>query len=228
LQRVLSGLSGNWGDAAPTICKADLIANAGICFWRHEIITPVIFFPENQIEKLSRLLAECGSGTDISRVLTDCKLKDNSGESTKWRRIYWVFLDSQNQYNSANHILGFIQSFLSPVRFVGRSEEFEVHRQHLNAILAFSGLEYAKDGEFKRCNTARTLDEAEKRLNTIHNKFKGRLLHTEVLKYCKVELLQDNYFHAVFEAMKGLAQRIREMSGVDLDGAALVDKVFSV
>lgn len=40
--------------------------------------------------------------------------------------------------------------------------------------------------------------------------------------------MQENYFHAVFEATKGLAQRIREMSGVKLDGAALVDKVFSI
>jgi uncharacterized protein (TIGR02391 family) len=49
-----------------------------------------------------------------------------------------------------------------------------------------------------------------------------------VLKYCRSELLQDNYFHAVFEATKGLAQRIREMSSVEADGAALVDRVFSI
>ena len=40
--------------------------------------------------------------------------------------------------------------------------------------------------------------------------------------------MQDNYFHAVFEAAKGLAQRIRELARVDADGAALVDLVFSV
>ena len=57
-------------------------------------------------------------------------------------------------------------------------------------------------------------------------KFRGRRLHTEVLKYCRAELMEDNYFHAVFEATKGLAQRIREVSGVDGDGAALVDRVF--
>jgi uncharacterized protein (TIGR02391 family) len=45
------------------------------------------------------------------------------------------------------------------------------------------------------------------------------------LKYCRVELMQDNYFHSVFEAVKGLAQRIRDLSGVQLDGAALVDRV---
>ena len=38
--------------------------------------------------------------------------------------------------------------------------------------------------------------------------------------------MQDNYFHAVFEACKGLFQRIRELSGVEADGANLIDRVF--
>lgn len=50
-------------------------------------------FPEGQIEALARLLGECGSGTDISRVLSDRGLVDASGESTKWRRLYWVFIE---------------------------------------------------------------------------------------------------------------------------------------
>jgi len=103
-----------------------------------------------------------------------------------------------------------------------------LHRQALNLVLAFSGLEYGPDGEFRQREVARTLDEAEKRVRAIQARFRGRRLHPEVLKYCRVELLQDNYFHAVFEATKGLAQRIRNMSGVQADGAALVDRVFSI
>jgi uncharacterized protein (TIGR02391 family) len=125
-------------------------------------------------------------------------------------------------------MIDFIQAFLIPARFVGRSEEFEGHRLQLNTILAFSGLEYGPDGKFRRCEAARTLDEAEKRVQTIRAKFQGRRMHPEVLKYCRAELLQDNYFHAVFEAAKGLAQRIRDMSQVQADGAALVDRVFVI
>lgn len=185
-------------------------------------------FPEGHIETLARLLGECGTGEEISRVLRDRGLIDNSGESTKWRRLYWVFLDCQRQYQCANHILDFIKAFLSPIRFVGNSDTFESNRQKLNTILAFSGLEYGKDGKFRQCNTAQTLDQAENRVRTIQAKFKGRRIHPEVLKYCRVELLQDNYFHAIFEAAKGLAQRIRDMTGVQADGAALVDRVFSI
>ena len=32
----------------------------------------------------------------------------------------------------------------------------------------------------------------------------------------------------MFEAVKGLAQRIRDMTGVQADGAALIDRVFSI
>ncbi len=191
-------------------------------------MSTVTSFSEGQVEALARLLGECGTGSDITRVLLDRGLEDKSGESTKWRRLYWVFLDVQRQYGCANHVLDFVKSFLTPARFVGRSEEFEAHRQQLNTILAFSGLEYGTDGKFRRCAPVQTLDEAERRVRTIRAKFQGRRIHPEVLKYCRTELLQDNYFHAVFEATKGLAQRIREASGVDADGAALVDEVFSI
>lgn len=185
-------------------------------------------FPEGQVEALARLLGECGSGSDISRVLKDRRLTDNSGESTKWRRLYFIFLESQRQHDCANHVLDFLQAFLIPARFVGRHDEFERRRSDLNTILAFSGLEYGKDGKFRRRDAVQTLDEAEARARTIKAKFQGRRIHSEVLKYCNAELLQDNYFHAVFEAAKGLAQRIRDLSGVRSDGVALVDRVFSV
>ena len=185
-------------------------------------------FSEGQIEALAKLLGECGSGTDISRILRDRGMADNSGESTKWKRIYWVFLDCQKRYQSATHIVDFIQSFLTPARFVGRNDEFEAHRLQINTILAFSGLEYGRDGKFRQCETAKTLDEAEKRARTIRAKFMGRRIHPEVLKYCQIELLQDNYFHAVFEAAKGLAQRIRDMTGIEEDGSVLIDRVFAI
>lgn len=185
-------------------------------------------FPEGQVETLARLLGECGSGTDISRLLCDRGLHDNSGESTKWRRLYSIFLKSQREYQCADQVVDFIGAFLTPARFVGRNEGFESRRQELNVILAFSGLEYGSDGQFRRVEAARTLDEAEARVRTIKTKFQGRCIHSEVLKYCRAELLQDNYFHAVFEAAKGLAERIRNFADVGADGAALVDLVFSV
>ena len=191
-------------------------------------MSTVLPFPEGSVESLARLLGECGSGSDINRVLAHRGLQDRSRKSTKWRRLYWIFLDVQCRDRSANRILDFIQSFLAPARFVGRNDEFETHRIELNTVLAFAGLEYGPDGAFRKRQAARTLSEAERRANSIKAKVQGRQIHPEVLKYCSAELMQDNYFHAVFEASKGLAQRIRDKSRVDGDGAILVDRAFSV
>src|SRR5690606_1148185 len=89
----------------------------------------------------------------------------------------------QRSDGCANRVLDFIRAFLTPARFVGRSEEFENHRRELNAILAFSGLEYGADGQFRKIAAAQTLDEAEARARTVRKKFKGRRIHPEVLKY---------------------------------------------
>ncbi len=185
-------------------------------------------FQASSIESLAKVLGDCGSGSDISRVLADRGIHDGSGQSTKWRRLYWIFLNIQKRDRCANKILDFIQSFLAPARFIGKNDKFESHRSELNTVLAFSGLEYGDDGKFRKRPAVATITEAERRANSVQAKFQGRRIHPEVLKYCKAELMQENYFHAVFEASKGLAQRIRDKSGVDGDGAKLVDRVFSV
>lgn len=183
-------------------------------------------FNSTQVEQISRLLADFGTGSEISDVLRQCDLTDGSGASTKWRRLNWVLLDVQRRDGCANKVLAFIQAFLAPVRFLGKQALFEEHRESLNALLAFSGLSYGSDGKFRRIPAAQTLEEAERRVRTINQKFRGRAIHREVIKYCSSELMQDNYFHAVLEAAKGLAQRIRDMSGIDEDGARLVNRVF--
>ena len=53
-------------------------------------------------------------------------------------------------------------------------------------------------------------------------------MHSDVLKFCRAELVQDNYFHAVFEATKSVADKIRQLSGLTSDGAGLVDDAFGI
>ena len=102
---------------------------------------------------------------------------------------------------------------------------FEETRQKLNEKLAFSGFEYTSDGEFGSRPVARTLADA-KRHETLLAKLDGGNVHPGVLAYCRPELLQNDYFHAVLEASKGLARRVRDESGSGEDGAKLVDEVF--
>jgi uncharacterized protein (TIGR02391 family) len=46
------------------------------------------------------------------------------------------------------------------------------------------------------------------------------------LAACRAELLEDNYFHAVLEATKSLAEKIRRLTGLSADGAPLADAAF--
>ena len=186
-------------------------------------------FDASIIEPLARHVAECGTGSEINSILNTIGIEDNSGESTKWRRLNSMFIETQKNYGCSNKIINFIQSFLAPVRFVGRMEEFEENRQELNRILAFSGLEFREDGKFRYCKKVETLNEAEKRVEAIRLRLQGRKIHPEVLKYCKKEIVKDDLFHAAFEATKGLSERIRQLSGIkDSDGVSLVEKVFSI
>ena len=54
----------------------------------------------------------------------------------------------------------------------------------------------------------------------------SRRIHHEVRKYCKAEYMEENYFHAVVEAYKGLAERIREQTGYTSDGLELMKQSF--
>ena len=181
-----------------------------------------------QIEEVSKVLGEYLSGTDISRHFADMGVEDTSGESTKWRRLCATFKQYQHIDGACSRFLEFTRRLLEPARYVNKQDVFEAARAGINGHLAFAGIEYGVDGKFRSISAAQTIDEALKRVSALNSKFRGRRLHADVLKYCKAELLQENYFHAVFEASKGLAQRIRDLSGIDGDGASLVDKVFAI
>jgi uncharacterized protein (TIGR02391 family) len=52
-------------------------------------------------------------------------------------------------------------------------------------------------------------------------------VHPDVLTFCRAELLVDNYFHAVQEAVKSVAEKMRSRTGLSDDGSTLVDRVLS-
>jgi uncharacterized protein (TIGR02391 family) len=185
-------------------------------------------FNENHLEQIARILGEEVTGTQLTNIFNTCGISDISGESTKWRRIYHSLLTRQRQDRCGNNVATFIKAVLSPGRFISINERFENVRRELNAVLSFDGLELNQEAVFRQVTTAKTITEAEKRTKILSAKLSGRKIHPEVVKFCKTELLQNNYFHAVFEATKGLAQRIRDLTGLQSDGSLLVDEAFSL
>ena len=83
------------------------------------------------------------------------------------------------------------------------------------------------DGTFNSIKKASTIEDVKIKAVNLKKEIEQRNGHVELIKYCKEELLTNNYFHAVFEANKGLLERIRELSGCNTDGNELIEYVFS-
>ena len=98
----------------------------------------------------------------------------------------------------------------------------------MNVALAFAGYAVRDDGKVVHTTRETTLSGALARASRLRSLLESRSTHPEVFKYCRAELLEENYFHAVLEAVKGIAQRIRQLSGLNTDGAELVNQVFSI
>ena len=182
----------------------------------------IIIFNNSQITQISHLFGDrVMTGSEITRVFTRLGISDSSGESTKWRRLEYAFTARQNNDHAGNAILRFIQEVLSPVNFVQRQDEFEDYRSELNGILSFSGIQYRNDGKFEKVSAATTISDAQKRIQSILPKLRQRGVHARVIQYCNEELLKENYFHAVLEATKSLAEQVRQLSNLTEDGSPL-------
>jgi len=69
--------------------------------------------------------------------------------------------------------------------------------------LAFSGIAVSPSGELSAVTKAETLTEAARRADELRAHLTTRGVHADVLRFCRAELVGDNYFHAVLEANCG-------------------------
>ena len=167
------------------------------------------------------------TGTEIGRLLDRSGIPDQEPGVTKRHRLFAALANQQGLDGNANRILGCVQLAMDPVLYTSDAVVFEGRRRELNEILAFSGMELGDDGKLRPSARVRTLGEAKARADRLRRTMVDRNFHPEVLKYSRPELVDRNYFHAVFEAAKGLAERIRLMTGLTTDGAALIDEALS-
>lgn len=183
------------------------------------------------LEGISKVLGDTSNGLtgqEIGKFLQEVYIADVDPTNTKWKRLFNAFASFQNQKQLSNNILTFINKSMNPARFVGRRSQFEDTISELNKRLCFIGLELTDKGTFKRVAETRTISEAEQKANKLKTKLEQRNTHPTIFTYCKAELIADNYFHAVFEATKSIAEVIRRRTGLTEDGSELIDKAFSI
>lgn len=166
------------------------------------------------------------TGSEIEFTLSECGMTDVSPDLTKRKRLFNAFVGSQNSRQDKTRILGFIRKAMKPPRYVRQPERYEPLRANLNRALAFVGMLVESDGTLKTRDAARTLPEAERRARELRDDLAVRNVHPDVLRFCRAELVADNYFHAVLEAVKSVSDKIRGKTGLSEDGSALVDQAF--
>lgn len=185
--------------------------------------------PQGVLEHIAKAIGDTSNGlksSEIAGFLSSCGLVDTSPTLTKWKRLYNAFVTNQNSQQCSNAILKFIQTTVHPIRYTNE-QEFENKRKQINEALAYSGYELQANGKFREVAKATTIREAQQRANDLLNTLQSRGIHNEIFKYCTAELIDKNYFHAVFEACKGLFNRIRSLSYQNTDGVQLVQYVFN-
>lgn len=185
-------------------------------------------FNPSEIKSIAKALGDTSiglTGSEISHLLLQLKFPDDQLCATKWIRLYNAFSKKQNIENTRVYILEFIRLAMKPANFIDNTDKYENLKSKLNTALAFSGLEITESGSLESSDgIATTLEEAEVKASSLKLKLKERDIHPDVLRFCRAELLQNNYFHAVLEAVKSVFDKLRQLTGLIDDGHELANK----
>jgi uncharacterized protein (TIGR02391 family) len=187
-------------------------------------------FSQSQLQAIADALGDTDeglTGSEIAHLLASCRMEDPDPNLTKRYRLYNALVLSQSTRRDRRGILAFIRKTMKPERFARSPERFEPMRANLNVALAFAGLVVTQAGDVESAEKAATLSEAQRRAQELRADLNFRGAHPDVLRFCREELLADNYFHAVLEAVKSVAEKIRARTGLPDDGAALVERALT-
>jgi uncharacterized protein (TIGR02391 family) len=166
------------------------------------------------------------TGGEIEYLLATCRIRDTHPDMTKRHRVFNALATDQNKRGNRTGILAFIRHSMKPERFIRSPERFEPLRTRLNQALLFAGLAVRESGELAKADPVRTLNDARRRAQDLRADLTRRGVHADVLKFCQEELLADDYFHAVLEAVKSVADKLRTRTGLRDDGVTLVERAL--
>jgi uncharacterized protein (TIGR02391 family) len=189
-------------------------------------MTTLPSFKDTHLRQLSRILADAATHPDLTQLLKACHIAESASGSSKADRMLGALSAQQTQDKCGNNVGAFLQAILDPARFTSAPEKHHDLLHQINEVLAFSSLQVGKDGRLKPVAAATTIEEAKQRASTLRAALGTRKVHADVLAFCRPELLQQNYFHAVLEATKSVAEKLRQRTGLAEDGADLIDAAF--
>ncbi|OPC76466.1 TIGR02391 family protein [Embleya scabrispora] len=192
--------------------------------------TRLPMWPAANVEALCAALASTDrpglTGSEIGRLLAVVGIDDPAPTANKRERLWAALMTRQQADRAGNCVVRFITEAMAPGRHVQDGTRFHALRDAVNEPLALMALRVNEEGRVARATGARTLDDVARLAGRLRTELTRRGVHPEVVRYCEEEILRKSLFHAVFEATKGVAERLRSLSVSSLDGADLVDHCF--
>lgn len=198
---------------------------------------------EQQLKAICDVLAHTSQGlskSKLKQLLRECNIPivddgySNNGltytiglSKTNW--LFNCFAEEINRRRSSAKVFIFIEKALNPVSYINTEDRdnYNYRFEEINKALLFIGLEITQSGKLVDAVKAQTLEEVDRRVNSLKKQLYHRAIHSQVEKYCIKDYLRKDYFDAIFEASKGLAERVREITGLTSDGGKLFQTAFA-
>lgn len=177
--------------------------------------------------ELTTLLGQCGICT-----VDDGSSRSQLGYAIGLNKRDWLYnclATELNRSSSFGKVFSFLQAALNPAFYtsIDSREKYRYLLEETNKVLLFAGLSIDQSGRLVDVTQAQTLTEVDQRVNHLKKALYDRAIHSEVQKYCVEDYLRADYYDAVFEATKGLAERVRQITGLTTDGGTLFQTAFS-
>lgn len=184
---------------------------------------------QSEIQAIADALGDTNiglTGTEIGKLLPVARMSDPSPSLSKRDRLLNAFADCQSKLGHRKNILQFIREAMAPANHTRHPARYEPLRARLNVGLAFAGLAVDEGGKLIPVSAVATLTEAQRRAAELRKDLVDRDIHPDVLACCREECLVEDYFHAIFEATKSIAVKLRDRTGLQLDGSSLIEQAL--
>lgn len=168
----------------------------------------------------------CLTNTEIDEVFSSFGTPPPP-PGTKRYRVSETLLEHQNRTQAGNSFVRFLAEALNLARYTNNRQRFFRLRDAANEPLSLAGLRINDEGKVSRSSVATTLDEVALLAGRLRSALILRDAHPEVMRFCEREVIEQNPFHAMQEAVKGVAERLRSHTGLGSDGADLYQACFA-
>lgn len=186
-------------------------------------------FDAQSIETISRIIGNIMTGSTITKMLELLNIEDNSNQSTKWRRLDFVMRETQTTYSCGNKVLEIIKYVFHPTSsWFPDNNEYKSYINEINKCISFYGYEVQEDGNIHLIKSSKTRTQANERYDSLKSKLIERNIHPQILEFCTQDIVNEDYFSIIFEASKSVYDRIRKMTGINLDGNRLIYTCFDL